>query len=98
MPVAIRIVLLASAATVPVTQVPVPGQPDSDGRPGQGSFADRMFYMIPQFRYYGVSQTLINQLAAWAQTIFPQGNWAATTTATCAPDNGDPRFARCSTE
>ena len=75
-----------------------PGQPDSDGRPGNASFADRLYYMIPQFRYYGVDQTLINQLAAWAQTIFPNNNWAATTTATCAPDPGDPTFARCSTE
>ena len=80
------------------TAVPLPGQPDGDGRPGNASFADRLFYMIPQLRFYGVEQTLINQLAAWAQTIFPNGNWAATTTATCAPDNGDPRFARCSTE
>ena len=86
------------AAGYSATAVPVPGAPDSDGRPGNASFADRLFYMIPQFRYYGVSQTLINELAAWAQSIFPNGNWAATTTATCVPDNGDPRFARCSTE
>ena len=79
------------------TVVPIPGQPDSDGRPGAGSFADRMYYMIPQFRYYGVSQTLIDQLAAWAQSIFPRGNWAATTTATCVPDSSG-TFARCSTE
>ena len=51
------------------TSVPQHGQPDSP------NFADRVWYMIPQFRYYGVSQTLINQVAAWAQTVWPNGNW-----------------------
>lgn len=86
------------AAGYDPTVVPNPGQPDSDGRAGNGSFADRMYYMIPQLGYYGVSQTLINQLAAWAQTIWPNGNWAATTSATCAPAPGDPTYAICSTE
>ena len=75
---------------ITATQVPTPGQPDSP------NWVDRVWYMIPQFRYYGVSQTLINQMAAWAQTIWPNGNWAATTTATCA--QSDPLYAKCSTE
>jgi hypothetical protein len=71
--------------------VPVPGQPDSS------NFADRVWFMIPQFRYYGVPQNLINQMATWAQGVWPNGNWAATTTATCIPANGG-SFVRCSTE
>jgi hypothetical protein len=54
-----------------------------------------MWYSIPQFRYIGVNQTLINQLAAWAQTVWPQANWAATTTAPCAIQGAYPV---CSTE
>jgi hypothetical protein len=74
------------------TRLPVPAQYDSS------NFEDRVWYMIPQFRYYGVNQNLINQLAAWAQSIWPLGNWAATTTATCAPASGDPTVINCSTD
>jgi hypothetical protein len=79
-----------AGGTTTATQVPTPGQPDSS------RWVDRVFYMIPQFRYYGVTQTLINEMAAWAQTIWPNGNWAATTTATCTP--ADPTYVKCSTE
>ncbi|HEX6895094.1 MAG TPA: hypothetical protein VF146_07460, partial [Bryobacteraceae bacterium] len=74
------------------TRLPVHGQPDS------GAWEDRIWYMIPQFRYFGVNQTLINQMASWAQTIWPNGNWAATTTATCAPDTAYTWLIRCSTD
>jgi hypothetical protein len=74
------------------TRLPIPHQPDSS------NFEDRVWYMIPQFRYFGVNQTLIDQLTAWAQSIWPLGNWAATTTATCAPASGDPTVIGCSTD
>ncbi len=74
------------------TRLPVPARPDSS------NFEDRVWYMIPQFRYFGVNQTLIDQLTAWAQSIWPLGNWAATTTATCAPSSGDPTVIGCSTD
>jgi hypothetical protein len=74
------------------TRLPVHGEPDSV------NFEDRVWYMIPQFRYFGVSQTLVNQLAAWAQSVWPLGDWAATTTATCVPFPGRPEGAQCSTE
>jgi hypothetical protein len=79
-----------SGGTISASQVPTPGQPDS------AKWVDRVFYMIPQFRYYGVSQTLVNQMAAWAYSMWPNGNWAATTTATCTP--ADPTYVKCSTE
>jgi mono/diheme cytochrome c family protein len=80
----------AGASGVTPTQTPAQGQPDS-------RWIDRVWFMIPQFRYYGVSQTLITQMAAWAQSIWPAANWTATTTATCVEDSSG-TFARCSTE
>ncbi len=80
------------AGGVSATRHPIPHQPDST------NFEDRVWYMIPQLRYFGVNQTLINQLANWAQSIWPLGNWAATTTATCAPSSGDPTVIFCSTD
>jgi hypothetical protein len=75
------------------TEVPNPGLANVLGP--QQRFIDSMWYSIPQFRYIGVNQTLINQLAAWAQTVWPQANWAATTTASCAIRSSTPA---CSTE
>jgi hypothetical protein len=73
------------------TEVPARGAPFGD-------FGAQIWYTIPQLRYAGVNQTLINQLAAWAQTVWPAANWSATTTATCAPFVNDPRLMICSTE
>jgi hypothetical protein len=75
---------------VTASQVPTLGQDDT------GRFIDTVFYAIPQYRYWGVNQTLINQLAAWAQTVWPLANWAATTTATCYRSN--PVTVICSTQ
>lgn len=82
----------SGASSYTATRLPLPLQPDS------GNFEDRVWSMIPQFRYFGVSQTLINQLAAWAQSIWPSGNWAATATATCSANAGDPTVINCSTD
>ena len=57
---------------------PVPGQP-------YGAFADKMWFMIPRFHYIGVNQTLVNSIADWAKTIWPNAAWDTTKTATCAP-------------
>jgi hypothetical protein len=73
------------------TEVPAHGMPFGD-------FGAQTWYTIPQLRYAGVNQTLINQLAAWAQTVWPAANWSATTTATCVPFVNDPRLMICSTE
>jgi hypothetical protein len=67
---------------------PVPGQSD-------GTFANQVWFMIPQFRYFGVNQTLINQVADWAKTIWPNANWDATKTATCSAVGP---LVTCSTE
>jgi hypothetical protein len=80
------------AAGVSATRLPVPGQPDSP------YFEDRVWYMISQFRYFGVSQTLIDQLASWAQSVWPLGNWSATASATCTANASDPTLINCSTD
>ncbi len=74
------------------TRLPIALEPDSS------NFEDRVWYMIPQLHYFGVNQNLINQLANWAQSIWPLANWAATTTATCAPSTGDPTVIFCTTD
>jgi hypothetical protein len=80
------------AGGISATRLPIPGQPDSS------YFEDRVWYMIPQFRYFGVSQTLIDELVSWAQSIWPLGNWAATATATCTANASDPTLINCSTD
>jgi hypothetical protein len=56
--------------------IPVPNAMD-------GNFGDRVWFMLPQFRYFGVSSTLTGQIADWAKTIWPGANWDLTKTATC---------------
>jgi hypothetical protein len=74
------------------TQIPTPGRINAAV---SGRLVDVMWYTIPQYRYVGVNQTLINQLADWAKTIWPLGNWDATKTASCWISNSSPV---CSTE
>jgi hypothetical protein len=74
------------------TRVPSPYQPDS------GKLEDRVWYMIPRFRFLGVDQTLITQLAAWAQSIWPLGSWAVDATAGCHLDSADALLIRCTTD
>ena len=52
------------------------------------TFGGQLWYMLPRLRYFGVSNTLIDQISAWAATIFPQGNWALNNTASCNPLGG----------
>jgi hypothetical protein len=53
-----------------------------------GSFlGDKIAYMIPQFLYWGVDPNIVNQIAAWARTIWPSYNWAGAVSATCGPGN-----------
>jgi hypothetical protein len=58
------------------TYLPVPNAMD-------GTFGDKVWYMIPQLRFIGVDQTLMYQIADWAKTVWPAANWDATKTATC---------------
>jgi hypothetical protein len=60
-----------------------------------GAWVNRVWAEIPRFRYLGVNQTLINQMADWAKTIWPLANWDATKTATCSIVN---RVVLCSSD
>jgi len=47
-------------------------------------FPNWVWYMIPRLNFIGVSSTLTSQVAAWAQTVWPLGNWTADLNATCS--------------
>ena len=49
----------------------------------QSSMASRIWWDLPRFRFFGVNQTLINQIAAWAQTMWPGVTWSLAANATC---------------
>lgn len=59
-----------------------------------GKFGERMWYAIPRFKHFGVNQTLVNGLADWAKTVWPNNNWNTLKTATCTGDN----HVRCTTD
>jgi len=61
------------------TAVPAPG-----GNPYDGVFPDWVWYMIPRFKFIGVESSLVSQMAAWAQTVWPKGNWTADLNASCS--------------
>jgi hypothetical protein len=48
-------------------------------------FGDKVAFIIPQFLYWGADRSLINQVEAWAKTIWPTYNWNSSLNATCAP-------------
>jgi hypothetical protein len=48
------------------------------------TFGGEVWYMLPRLRYLGVSATLTDQIAAWAATIWPVGNWTLNKSATCS--------------
>jgi hypothetical protein len=61
-----------------------------------GSFGDRIWYMLPLFRYFGVDTALTDGITDWAKTVWPNANWNALKTATCStnPDGS----SVCSTQ
>lgn len=58
-----------------------------------GSLGNRLWYLLPQFKYMGVNATLVNTIADWAQGIWPQANWSQVKNATC---NSTPPYVHCS--
>jgi hypothetical protein len=61
-----------------------------------GGVGDKLWYVLPVYRYLGVSQTLIYQIADWAQIVWPGANWSAVKTASCSVVGGITIL--CSTE
>jgi hypothetical protein len=56
---------------------------------------DRVWLSIPRLRYLGVAQSLINELAAWAATLWPKFDWTLAANATCTPPNMS-GYVKCS--
>ncbi|PTL75116.1 hypothetical protein [Vitiosangium sp. GDMCC 1.1324] len=48
-----------------------------------GSLGNRLWYMLPQFKSLGVNPTLVNTIADWAQTLWPQADWSVVKNTTC---------------
>ncbi|WP_257457251.1 hypothetical protein [Archangium lipolyticum] len=59
------------------------------------SLGNRIWYLLPQFKYQGVNPTLINTIADWAKTVWPQADWNQVKNATCAPYQ---HYVRCTSE
>jgi hypothetical protein len=64
------------------TAVPVPF-----GNAYDGVFPDWVWFMIPRFTFIGMDPSIAAQLAAWAQTIWPNADWTAVQNATCSWQN-----------
>jgi len=64
------------------TAVPVPG-----GSAYDFVFPDWVAYTIPRLGFIGVNATLVNQVAAWAQTVWPSASWSIDTQSTCSWQN-----------
>ncbi len=55
---------------------------------------DGVALMLPLLGYYGVSSTLINTIATWANDMWPAINWTTQKTSMCTP-TGTPAFPQC---
>jgi len=69
------------------TAVPIAG-----GSPYDYVFPDWVWYMIPRFTLIGVNPLVVSQLAQWAQTVWPDGNWAADLNAICSWSASQPNY------
>jgi hypothetical protein len=60
------------------TEIPVANFVDGWG--------NQLYYSLPQIHFYGASSGLVNQIADWAKTVWPLGNWDLVKSATCHND------------
>ena len=61
--------------------------PTEDPSTGSGDFGSWVWYMIPRYKYLGVDPSIMTQVAQWAQTVWPVGNWTADLNQTCYAPN-----------
>jgi hypothetical protein len=78
------------------TAVPVAG-----GNAYDGVFPDWVSYMIPRFEFVGVNASVVDQLASWAQSVWPNANWNSILGSTCSwyinpPDDPPGYMIQCS--
>ena len=55
--------------------------------PHQNQFGNDLIYALPQLRFAGANTALLNQVAAWASTIWPSYNWTNDVNAACSAGN-----------
>ncbi|HEX8435810.1 hypothetical protein, partial [Archangium sp.] len=60
-----------------------------------GSLGNRIWYMLPHFKYHGVNPALVDAIADWAQTIWTQVDWSRVKKANCWPYQ---HYVLCSSE
>jgi hypothetical protein len=58
--------------------------PIAGGSAYDNVFPDWVWYMIPRFTFLGVDPAVAGQMAQWAKTLWPGGNWTADQNATCS--------------
>lgn len=61
----------------------------------EGSAGDKLWYLLPHFKHHGVSPELVQKVASWAQTIWPQKNWREVVSSQCRPHQ---HYFVCTTE
>jgi hypothetical protein len=55
--------------------------------PHQSNLGSETALMLARLRYQGVDITLLNQIAAWAATVWPGYNWTGALNGPCSPAN-----------
>lgn len=50
-------------------------------------YTKRMMYWLPRYRYEGVSQTVLDDVKRWAQTVWPSIDWNAVVSRPCRVGN-----------
>jgi hypothetical protein len=48
-----------------------------------GTLSNRIYFMLPRLRYHGADSALVDEIAKWAQNVWPQVNWQNIKKATC---------------
>jgi hypothetical protein len=69
--------------------------PGDDNGPFTG---DKVAFMIPQFLYWGADSSLVNQVVAWARTVWPTYNFGTALNATCTPPTSETAGVFCSND
>ena len=63
-----------------------------------GQFADKIWAMIPRFRFLGVDPNLTDQIAQWAKTVWPAANWDRDKAASCSFQYAGSTVIQCSSD
>ena len=48
-----------------------------------GTLGNRIYFMLPRLEYHGADPALVDEIAKWAQNVWPRVNWQKVKEATC---------------